>query len=210
MASQTAGHVSIIEVVGSLNMDLVTVTPRVPGPGETVSATSFSTGFGGKGANQAVAAARLLRRGPDAEPAAHTKVYMTGAVGDDQFGKDFLHHLEVLERIDVGGVVVKKGSKTGTSAIIVEESTGENRILFTKGANGELRSDDCKLRARNDGEKHLVVFQMEIPVATVGLERRFTMSPFANSLLVGIVHPRREEFEQGDNSKYSSCRSFAQ
>lgn len=149
-------------------MDLVTVTPRVPGPGETVEGSSFSTFFGGKGANQAVAAARLLRQSSEAEPEEGMAVKMTGAVGDDQFGRDFLEHLSTDERLDIRDVEVKTGFKTGTSVILVEEHSGENRILFTKGANGELAPSIASMITPSAQEhRHFVVLQMETPIETV-------------------------------------------
>ncbi|KAF7882663.1 uncharacterized protein EAF02_006026 [Botrytis sinoallii] len=86
----------IITVIGSLNIDLVTLTPRVPTGGETLTATSFSTGPGGKGANQAVACARLSRPNPASAPS-HTSdvlVKMIGAVGDDEFGPSLISSLK--------------------------------------------------------------------------------------------------------------------
>lgn len=133
-----------------------------------------STGFGGKGANQAVAAARLLRQTPDAPPDDRVLVAMHGSVGDDQFGKDFLTHLKDGEKMDVANVNVKTGFKTGTSAILVEEGSGENRILFTKGANGDFTADDAaKLRPVKEGEMHFVVLQLEIPMDSVRLPCEF-------------------------------------
>lgn len=149
----------LIEVVGSLNIDLVTTTSRMPGPGETLAASGFSTGFGGKGANQAVAAARLSRLTKDsAQP-----VRMIGAVGDDQFGRDFLEHLD-KEGINSDAVKVKAGSKTGTAVIIVEEQTGENRILFSAGANDEVGPENIDFKPNTSG---IAVFQLETPLPTV-------------------------------------------
>lgn len=157
MASAAKERPLPIEVVGSLNIDLVTVTPRPPSAGETLRATSFSTGFGGKGANQAVACARLSL--PD------TRVRMVGAVGDDQFGSDFLKHLG-NEGINADAVRVVEGKKTGTSLIIVEEGSGENRILFSPGANDNVTPETVTLR--EDAEKGFVVLQLETPFASVG------------------------------------------
>ena len=147
-----------IKIVGSLNIDLVTVTPRVPGPGETLTASTFSTGFGGKGANQAVACARLLRSSAQSAPEDGVVVRMVGATGDDQFGRDFRAHLE-REGIDVAALKLKQGLSTGTAVILVEEQTGENRILFTPGANGAVSVEDVRLE---DGES-FVIYQLEIP-----------------------------------------------
>lgn len=152
----------VIEIVGSLNIDLVTVTPRVPGPGETLTASSFTTGFGGKGANQCVACARLLRAAPQAAPEDGVVVRMIGSTGDDQFGVDFRNHLD-REGVVTSALSVKNNQSTGTAVILVEEQTGENRILFTPGANGDVESTDIQL----ESGAGLVVLQLEIPIPVV-------------------------------------------
>ncbi|EME82218.1 uncharacterized protein MYCFIDRAFT_65226 [Pseudocercospora fijiensis CIRAD86] len=144
-----------VAVIGSLNIDFITRTARLPLPGETFAALGFDTGFGGKGANQAVAAARLA--GED------VVVRMIGAVGDDSFGDDYLKALGA-EGIDGSGVRKRAGAKTGVTNIIVEEATGENRILFVANANMEFAEDE-DLVSTQDAE--VVVFQLEIPVPTV-------------------------------------------
>jgi len=149
-----------IAVVGSLNVDFITRTPRLPQGGETLTANSFDTGFGGKGANQAVACARLAD--PD-----HVKVQMVGHVGDDTFGTDYVSALE-KEGIDARQVGKLKGQKTGIANIIVEEDTGENRILLATNAN------HAAFAAERDGswdmvpeEAGVVLFQLEIPMGVV-------------------------------------------
>lgn len=147
-----------IAVIGSLNIDFITRTPRVPGPGETLTANSFSTGFGGKGANQAVACARLASKG--------TKVAMVGNVGDDGFGNDYFEALG-KEGINADGVRKVKGQTTGAANIVVEEETGENRIMFTKGANfafSESKDEKWDLVPKDAG---VVVCQLEIPMEVV-------------------------------------------
>lgn len=147
-----------IAVIGSLNIDFITRTPRVPGPGETLTANSFSTGFGGKGANQAVACARLASKG--------TKVAMVGNVGDDGFGNDYFEALG-KEGINADGVRKVKGQTTGAANIVVEEETGENRIMFTKGANfafSESKDENWDLVPEDAG---VVVCQLEIPMNVV-------------------------------------------
>lgn len=150
-----------ITIIGSLNIDLVTVTPRVPSGGETLTATSFSTGFGGKGANQAVACARLCRNRHIPNESALLQIGMTGAVGSDAFGRDFLEHLR-NEGIDVRGVQVKD-DKTGTAVIIVEEGTGENRIMLATGANHKITEGDVE-GAVKEG---ITILQLEIPLNIV-------------------------------------------
>jgi ribokinase len=148
-----------VAVIGSLNIDFVTLTSRLPAAGETLAAKSFTTGFGGKGANQAVAAARLA--GSDVD------VQMIGNVGDDNFGADYIAELS-KEGIDTKGVRRVNGGKTGVTNIIVEEETGENRILFVANANF-----DAFEKKQSEGWELLpakcdvAVFQLEIPVDVV-------------------------------------------
>lgn len=154
----------VIEVVGSINMDLVTRTTRMPAAGETLQASSFSTGYGGKGANQVVACARLLRAGAGAPAKNGVVVKMHGAVGAGaSLDTEYVEYLR-KEGIDTSGVKALAGVPTGTAVIIVEETTGENRILIAAGANGEVRAEDITLDPNPGG---FVIFQMEIPLETV-------------------------------------------
>lgn len=147
-----------IAVIGSLNIDFITRTPRLPEPGETLTANSFSTGFGGKGANQAVACARLAPK--------DVKVSMVGNVGDDIFGRDYFDGLR-KEGIDVSGVRKLEGEKTGVANIIVDEGSGENRILFTANANYVFSRDPGEDWELVPPKADVVVFQMEIPLQVV-------------------------------------------
>lgn len=150
-----------IAVIGSLNADLVTTTSRVPSGGETLAAISHSINYGGKGANQASAIARLTHSKDD--PSATTaNVYMVGAVGDDHFAEGMLDGLKA-DCCNTTNVKVLQGKKTGISTILVEEETGENRILFVEGANGALGVDETLVGPDMD----VVVFQLEIPLKTV-------------------------------------------
>lgn len=150
-----------ITVVGSLNIDLVTVTPRIPAAGETLRATSFDTGFGGKGANQAVACARLR----PAESKPDFGVYMIGAVGGDAYGADFVVHLK-NEGINSSFVkTLDQSEKTGTSLIIVDETTGDNRILFSEGANAKVLDDVVRFAKGIVGG--IIIFQLETPLDAV-------------------------------------------
>lgn len=142
----------------SLNVDFMIRTTRVPEPGETLAADSFDTGFGGKGANQAVAAARLS--------ASDVEVRMVGKVGNDIFGLDYLKGLE-KERIVHEGVQVVQNAKTGVSTIIVDDSTGENRILFTANANNAYPEQQNPSWDIVPGAAQVVVFQLEIPLPVV-------------------------------------------
>ncbi|KAI4163723.1 MAG: hypothetical protein LQ342_002757 [Letrouitia transgressa] len=153
----------LITVIGSLNTDLITRTSRVPLSGETLTAESFSTGSGGKGANQAAACARLsrCRRSPSDSM---VTVQMVGAVGADTFGRDLVADLE-QNGVNISRVNMIEGGKTGVAVIVVEEATGENRIMITPGANYSLRPDQfghlpTPLPA-------IIVLQLEIPLDTV-------------------------------------------
>jgi ribokinase len=114
-----------VVVVGSINADLVVVAERLPGPGETVSGGRFARHGGGKGANQAVAAARL-----------GAEVAMIGAVGADELGDAAVRELED-EGIDVSGVERRDDAATGV-ALIVVDAAGENQIAIASGANGRV------------------------------------------------------------------------
>ena len=149
-----------IAVIGSLNIDFITRTPRIPEAGETLTAHSFDTGFGGKGANQAVACARLA---PE-----NVKVRMVGNVGDDIFGNDYFTGLK-NEGIDASSVKKLQGQKTGVANIIVDDSTGENRILFTANANYAFSDKRDEKWEMVPIEADVVVFQLEIPTKVVGL-----------------------------------------
>lgn len=111
----------IFTIIGSINMDLITVTETVPEQGETVLGSEFQTKPGGKGANQAVAAARL-----------GAKVQMVGKVGEDKFG---LEMDEVLKKegIDTEMVEIIPGVNTGIASITISDS--DNRIIVVPGAN---------------------------------------------------------------------------
>lgn len=164
-----------IRVIGSLNADMVSVTPRFPDAGETVTATSFTTSAGGKGANQAVACGRMSRpRSSSSEPSAASgdiEVQMIGAVGSlDQHFSGILE--PTLEKSGVETSRIRKIEKahTGVSVIIVDSSAGgENRILFSPGANYEGMQPtpallDLVLVAPLPD---VMVLQAEIPIETV-------------------------------------------
>jgi ribokinase len=117
-----------VVVVGSINADLVVAVERLPAAGETVSGGTFARHGGGKGANQAVAAARL---GAD--------VTMVGAVGDDDLGEQALSELEA-EGVDVSHVARIAGVASGVAAIVVD-AAGENQIAVASGANACLGAE---------------------------------------------------------------------
>ena len=147
----SAGRKPLIVVLGGINMDLVASTERVPAPGETVFGRSFHTAPGGKGANQAVAAARL---GAD--------VRMVGRVGQDEFGPSLIAGME-KEGIDVSGVAVDPDNPSGIAMIILDDDK-QNYIIATYGAN--LASDDRQVSAVEtalDGADALLL-QLETPL----------------------------------------------
>jgi ribokinase len=142
-----------IVVVGSINMDLVAHAPRIPAPGETLTGTGFTTTPGGKGANQAVAAARL-----------GYSVAMVGAVGDDVFS----HAL--LDNLGSAGVVVdaveRVAGPSGVAPITVA-ANGENAIVVVPGANGKVDAAFIDRHAELVRSAGMVLCQLELPIATV-------------------------------------------
>jgi ribokinase len=143
-----------VVVVGSSNTDLSVLCPSLPGRGETVLGGSLYTASGGKGANQAVAAAR-----------AGAEVVFLGAVGDDDFGRAALAGLSD-DGIDVRHVAVHPGVPSGVALILVEQS-GENLIAVAPGANARLAPDDVDRCAEVIRGADLVLLQLEVPVPTV-------------------------------------------
>ena len=153
----------LITIIGSLNADLITRTSRIPSAGETLTSQSFDTGFGGKGANQATACARLSRR-YDTVERGELRVKMIGMIGDDAFGRDIKWPM-VSNGIDITDVWVKEGYKTGVAVIIVEEETGENRILLSPNANYCMKP--AQFATIPGPVPDLIVLQLEIPLETV-------------------------------------------
>jgi ribokinase len=148
-----------IVVVGSINMDLVTEVERIPRPGETLIGTGFQTHSGGKGANQAVAVARL----------GHPCVLL-GAVGEDVFGQDLLRTLRGYG-VDTSRVRTVPGP-SGTASIAVSASA-ENSIIVTPGANGHVSADYLTRNADLIREAGIVLAQLEIPIETIEALTRF-------------------------------------
>ncbi|MDZ5710755.1 ribokinase [Jeotgalibacillus haloalkalitolerans] len=138
----------MITVAGSLNIDLVTEAERFPLPGETILGTGFSTVFGGKGANQAVAAARL-----------GGQVKMVGKVGNDLYGESYLEYL-TNETVDVSNVKPVTHLPTGTASIVVAEQ--DNQIIVVAGANGDVDGDFIK-EEMTGSQKGVLLVQLEIP-----------------------------------------------
>jgi len=143
-----------IAVVGSANIDLTTFAERFPKPGETIFGQKFDLGFGGKGANQAVAA-RLCG----------AEVFMVARVGDDLFGPATIENFRKLG-IDPTHVRQVDGLSSGVAPIFVEPS-GQNRILVVKGANDAVKPSGVDAAADLLRSVDCIVLQFEIPVETV-------------------------------------------
>ncbi|MCH0629326.1 ribokinase [Kocuria palustris] len=162
-----------ITVVGSLNYDLVTFTTKVPEGGETYQADAFENHLGGKGLNEAIATARL-----NGSP--QTSVRMVGKVGGDSFGKELKGAL-VDAGVDVKYVDTVDGVSLGVAVILVE-LLGENRILITAGANGELKPTPEEYNDIFSGD-HLpefVMLQNEYPDTIKTIEWLNTNKPDIN------------------------------
>jgi ribokinase len=150
-----------ITVVGSINLDLVVQAERLPRPGETVSGASFSRVPGGKGANQAVAAARL-----------GAEVALVGCVGRDDVAE------EALAQLRAAGVEerwIARDAPTGI-ALITVDGAGETTIVVAAGANGELRPEDLSL-----DDADAVLCQQEIPAETVARAAELAPRFFLNA-----------------------------
>jgi ribokinase len=141
-------------VVGSSNVDLTFRTPRLPRPGETLAGTLFHLGYGGKGGNQAVMAARLGAQGS-----------LVSRVGHDPFGEQLLRNYRT-EGIDTTHVQLDADRHTGTAAIVVDDQA-QNCIIVVPGANENLAPDDVRAAAGAIQRADVVVCQLEIPVESV-------------------------------------------
>ena len=139
-------------VVGSINMDLVAVAPRIPAPGEYIHASGFHVVTGGKGANQALASHRL-----------GSETMLLARVGDDSFGRILIEKLEA-EGGSTELVVVAPGYATGVALIVVEEQTGQNTIVVDPGANRSMTALDLDAVDAQLQTAAVVLFQLEIPV----------------------------------------------
>ena len=143
-----------IAVVGSANIDMTTFTSQFPKAGETIFAQKFDLGFGGKGANQAVAA-RLCG----------AEVFMVARVGSDLFGPATIENFR-KQGIDPTHVKPVVGLSSGVAPIFVEPN-GQNRILVVKGANDALKPSDVDAAADDLKTADCIVLQFEIPLETV-------------------------------------------
>ena len=167
-------------VVGSLNIDQNIRVRSLPRPGETVRGSDATFSPGGKGGNQAIAAAR-----------AGAPVKFTGAVGDDPHGRLILEVLTEAQ-IDAGGVRVLGTAATGT-AIIAVDDLGENQIIVSPGANSGLTSDDVDAGLRTLTAGDVLVLQLEIPTALVRQAARIATQAGAFVILNAAPAPRQIE-----------------
>lgn len=143
-----------IIVFGSINLDLVTRTHRLPKPGETLAGISFFTASGGKGANQAVAAAKL-----------GMTTWMIGRVGGDSFGQELLEGLQ-QSGVKCDRILIDKTTSSGIATIAVED-TGENTIIIVPGANAGINESDCDRLTDLLPDAAALLLQLEIPLPSV-------------------------------------------
>ena len=142
-------------MVGSCMTDLVSRAPRLPGPGETVFGTSFAVGFGGKGANQAVMAARL-----------GAQVSVVVKLGRDTFGENTLKNFTEQGVNTTYFLWDETGKSSGVAPIWVDETTGQNTIIIVPGANEALSPADVRAATVAITDAQLVICQLEIPLET--------------------------------------------
>ena len=179
---------SKILVVGSANADLMIATPKLPNPGETVRGHDFLVAPGGKGANQAIAAARL---GGD--------VGFIGSIGDDDFGRSIKKSL-LDSGVDTARLCVRPNSATGV-ALIFSEACGENMIVIAAGANDFLLPADIDAAADAIAEASIIVCQFESPAATI--ERLVTVAKLSGvPVLLNPAPARRMADEMVDGIRF--------
>jgi ribokinase len=170
-----------IGVIGSTNMDLTTTVERMPVWGETVLARHFETSFGGKGANQAVAAAKL-----------GAEVLMVSDLGDDTLGDSALKNFESYG-IDTLHVRRIPNQSTGTATILVDQGSGDNAILIVAGANGDLSSADVDAASEALKGCDLILLQLEIQLETAYAAIRFARKNGVRTVLNPA--PARRNFD---------------
>ncbi len=143
-----------VVVFGSINMDLVAKTPHLPAPGETLIGHRFSTVPGGKGANQAVAIARL-----------NLPTVMIGRVGNDRFGQELLQSLQSA-KVETKDILIDDSISSGVALIAVEDQ-GENTIIVIPGANGQMNESDIERLSSYLAGADSLLLQLEIPISAV-------------------------------------------
>ena len=145
---------SNIVVIGSINTDMVVRSPQLPFPGQTLMGHSFQTTGGGKGANQAVAAARL-----------GAEVNLIARIGDDAFGKISIENFK-KEKINIENIYTDSNAPSGVAFIVVDDK-GENIIIVAPGANATLNEKDIQDAEAVIKKADIILFQLEIPMYTV-------------------------------------------
>lgn len=143
-----------VVVVGSLNVDYIATVQRLPAPGQTIVASGLISRFGGKGANQALAAARQ-----------GAVVSMIGSLGDDEDGRAYFGRLRA-ESIDVKGVKLTRNARTGT-ALIAVDATAENMIIVAAGANAKVSPREVEALSAGISRAAALLVQFELPLRTV-------------------------------------------
>jgi ribokinase len=177
-----------IVVVGSLNMDFVAAVERLPAPGETVLGRDFQMIPGGKGANQACAAARLA--------AGSTRVKMVGRVGYDVFGDHLKANLSAAG-VEVSAVHACRAAPTGVALISVDRD-GQNSIVVASGANHALGVSEVEAMRPVFRGARLVLFQLESPLDTVSTALRLAREEGARTILdPAPARPLRAELLAG-------------
>jgi len=160
-----------IVVVGSLNADISARVPRFVRPGETLRATGLTLGAGGKGVNQAIAAARLGGR-----------VHLVGRVGDDEFANLPLRALREAG-VDVTHVEALVGERTGLALISVDEATGQNQIVVASGANSAVTVSHVRDAITAFRASSVLLVQLELPPDTVDAALTLARANYARTLL---------------------------
>jgi ribokinase len=143
-----------IIVFGSINIDLVAKTPRLPQPGETIIGSNFCTAGGGKGANQAVAASRL-----------GTSTHIIGCVGNDKFAEELLTNLQSFG-LNTDNISIDQNTHSGVAIIAVEDS-GQNNIIVIPGANHHVGEPEIERLKKLLPEATSLLLQLEIPLSIV-------------------------------------------
>lgn len=186
-----------VVVIGSYNTDMTIKAPRIPRPGETILGGKFAIGAGGKGANQAVAAAR-----------AGALVWLVARIGNDAFGAEALRHIQ-QEHINIDYMRRDPEAPTGVACIVVDDA-GENSIVVASGANAHLLPDDISAAEEIIAHTDVLLLQLESPLATVNTAARLAAKhgvtvvlnpapaqPLTTNLLehVTIISPNEVEAE---------------
>jgi ribokinase len=159
-----------VVVAGSANIDLTTFIDRLPSPGETIFGKRFQLGFGGKGANQAVAAALC-----------GAKVSMVARVGDDLFSAPTIANFQ-KRGVDASHVWITTGYASGVAPIFVDDA-GQNRIIVVKGANDALKPADVDAAGLLLLQADCIIVQLEVPLETVYYTLRFARRSGIRSIL---------------------------